>query len=80
MPEFSSETWTYIIVGGVVLFALGVFARVRNLMKISEEIESKLDYSKMKKWEDDDDDWGVPEGSVIDRPGSSDKDVGEPDR
>ncbi len=59
MPDFSSETWTYIVVGLVIFFGLGVYARVKNLMKISEEIESKLDYSKMKKWEDEDDDWGA---------------------
>ncbi len=62
MPEFSSETWTYIVVGLVVVFVVGVYARVRNLMKISQEIESKLDYSKMKEWEDEDDDWGTPQG------------------
>ncbi len=67
MPDFSSETWTYIVIGVVVVFTLGVFARIRNLMRVSKEIESKLDYSKMKKWEDEDDDWGKPEGSLIDR-------------
>lgn len=67
MPDFSTQTWTYIVIGVVVLFALGVFARVRNLMRISKEIESKLDYSKMKKWEDEDDDWGKPESSLVDQ-------------
>ena len=65
VPEFSSATWTYIVVGLVVLFGLGVFARVRDLMRISKEIEAKLDYSKMKEWEDEDD-WGKPEGSLVD--------------
>ena len=66
MPDFSTQTWTYIVVGLVAFFAIGVFARVSKLMKISKEIESKLDYSKMKKWEDEDDDWGKPESSLID--------------
>ena len=67
MPQLSNETWTLIVVGLVVVFAVGVFARIRKLMHISKEIESKLDYSKMKKWEDEDDDWGQPEKSLIDQ-------------
>jgi len=67
VPDFSTQTWTYIVVGLVAVFAVGVFARVRNLMQVSKEIESKLDYSKMKKWEDEDDDWGKPESSPIDQ-------------
>lgn len=75
VPQFSSQTWMFIVVGCVVLFALGVFARVRNLMKISEEIESKLDYSKMKEWEDEDD-WGEPaasHGNTTPEPAASDR-------
>ena len=67
MSELSSETWTLIVVGLVVVFAVGVFVRIRKLMQISKEIESKLDYSKMKEWEDEDDDWGRPEKSIIDQ-------------
>ncbi|MFK8029727.1 MAG: hypothetical protein AB8G18_05775 [Gammaproteobacteria bacterium] len=67
MPDFSTQTWTYIVIGVLVLFTLGIFARVRNLMRISKEIESKLDYSKMKKWEDEDDDWGKPESFLVDK-------------
>ncbi len=72
VPEFSSETWTYIVVGLVAFFALGVFARVRNLMRISKDIESKLDYSKMKEWEEEDDDWGKPPRSSMDDGSSTD--------
>ena len=56
----------------MALFSLGVFARVRNLMRISKEIESKLDYSKMKEWEEEDDDWGKSPGSSIDDGSSTD--------
>ncbi|MEM7081452.1 MAG: hypothetical protein AAF465_01775 [Pseudomonadota bacterium] len=61
----SEQYWTWLVVGLVIVFLLGVYSRVRKLMEVSKKIESTLDYSKMKEWEDDDD-WGEPKGSGVD--------------
>lgn len=39
----------------VLLVVYSVFSRIRKLDEQSRRIEKTLDYSKMKKWEDDED-------------------------
>jgi len=60
LQDWSNQQYLLVLAAVViVLFAVSVLARIRSLSKQSEEIHKKLDYSKMKKWEDDDD-WGEP--------------------
>ncbi len=48
-------TPTQILIGVGVLAALALVGRLITLFRQSDRIEKTLDYSKMKKWEDDDD-------------------------
>lgn len=57
MEDWSMQTWFGVAAFALFVFAVGVVARIRALSKQSAEIHKTLDYSKMKKWEDDDD-WG----------------------
>lgn len=47
-----------LLIAALVIFVIGVFARIRQLNQRSREIEKTLDYSKMKKWQDEDEDKG----------------------
>jgi hypothetical protein len=38
-----------------VLVVVGYFITMRVFFKESEELDKKIDYSKLKKWEDDED-------------------------
>ena len=38
-----------------VLVIVGYFVTMRVFFKESEELDKKIDHSKMKKWEDDED-------------------------
>ncbi|NNF17076.1 MAG: hypothetical protein HKN70_10035 [Gammaproteobacteria bacterium] len=42
-----------LLVAGIVFFLIGVVARIVQLQQRSREIEKTLDYSKMKEWDDD---------------------------
>jgi len=50
---------THILIGVAILAALGFVGRLLRLFRQSRAIEKKLDYSKMKEWQDDDD-WDPP--------------------
>lgn len=39
----------------IVLFIGAVFSSTVRLLRRSRKLESKLDYSKLRKWEDDED-------------------------
>jgi len=44
-----------LLIAALVIFVIGVFARIQQLQQRSKDIEKTLDYSKMKEWEDEDD-------------------------
>jgi hypothetical protein len=48
---------TVIFVVVAVFAALALVGRLLTLFRQSKRIEKRLDYSKMKEWEDDEDDW-----------------------
>ena len=45
-----------LVIAALVIFVIGVFARIRQLNQRSQEIEKTLDYSKMEEWHDDEED------------------------
>ncbi|MFK7887910.1 MAG: hypothetical protein AB8G16_13705 [Gammaproteobacteria bacterium] len=49
-----SATTVFIIIA--VFAALGLAGRLVGLFRQSERIEKKLDYSKMREWEDEEED------------------------
>ena len=49
-----SSTTLFIIIG--VIAAVGLVGRLVGLFRQSERIEKTLDYSKMREWEDDEED------------------------
>lgn len=46
-----------ILIAVGILALLGLVGRLLALFRQSREIEKTLDYSRMRKWEEDDDDW-----------------------
>ena len=51
------DTATKVFIAIAALAALGFVGRLIQLFRQSRAIEKTLDYSKMREWEDDDDDW-----------------------
>lgn len=45
----------WIVTGISVLVIAGFIAAMRSLLRENREIDSKIDYSKVKPWVDDDD-------------------------
>jgi hypothetical protein len=48
-------TTTWIFLAMVVLIVVGYFVTMRVFFKESQELDKKIDYGKMKKWEDEED-------------------------
>ena len=44
----------FIVVGVAVVLVVGYLLVMRVFFKESKEIDKKIDYSKMKKWKDED--------------------------
>ena len=62
-----SATHVFIL---LAIFAVIAFiGRLVNLFRQSREIEKTIDYSKMREWKDDEDDWP----GVSDRPPDEDR-------
>ena len=48
---------THVFILLAVFAVIAFIGRLVNLFRQSREVEKTLDYSKMREWKDDDDDW-----------------------
>lgn len=48
------STTLWIVLGVVVVLVLGYVLGIRMLVRRSREQEKKIDYSKVRRWEDED--------------------------
>ena len=51
---------TLIFIAVAIFGVLALIGRLLSLFRQSRRIEKKLDYSKMREWQDDEDDWPKP--------------------
>jgi hypothetical protein len=48
-------TATWILLAVAVLVVVGYFVTMRVFFKESKELDKRIDYSKMRKWDDEED-------------------------
>jgi hypothetical protein len=46
----------WIVLGLAVILVLGYVLTMRDLFRKSREVEKRIDYGKIRKWQDDDED------------------------
>lgn len=49
----STTLWVFVLIAAIALIAFVSY--MRRLFRESREAEKRLDYSKMRRWEDEDD-------------------------